>query len=220
MKQILKPEEFLKVISSFLSQSNDGLAILDVNEPSFPIVYVNNGFSRITGYSADEVIGESLCLILNKNFEDNYCKNILKFLENPEPFSIESKYLKKDDNIRDALISFTPVKSAQNEIEYCFLIFEDITDKKIQIENRAKMQALRVVIDSVNDIVFNYMNYLKLFHDNLLQINGELNNNKLQEIMMEFDREFRKTFEALVKISGLSSFKTKRLSKDFEILDT
>lgn len=63
------------------------------------------------------------------------------------------------------------------------------------------------------------MNYLKLFHDRMLEINGELNNNILQEIMIEYEKEFRQTFNALVKISDLSIFKTKFLSKDFEILE-
>lgn len=219
MKQNLNPEEFLKIIALFLSETNDGFAILNMRDPSFPIVYVNKGFSVITGYSAEEVIGKNICFILNNNSEGNCHKKILKALENPVSFSIDSKYLNKDGNIRDALISFTPLQPVEDRIEYVFLIFKDITDKKIQIEERASLNAFRVTIDSVNDILFNYMNYLKLLHDDLLTINGELNSAILQEKMNEFDIEFRKTFDALIKLSDLSSFKTKRLSDDFEILE-
>ena len=219
MEQILKPEEFLKVISSFITETNDGLAIVDIKKPFIPIVYVNKGFSLITGYSIDDVLGKNFCFLLGQPFQDG-CKNkILKSVETKRPFSIECKYLKKDNNLRDALLSFTPVQSNQNDIEYVFIILEDNTDRKLQIEERAKIQAFKVAINSVNDIVFNYMNYLKLFHNNLLQINGELNNYKLQGIMIEFNIEFRKTFETLKKISELSSFKTKKLTEDFEIID-
>lgn len=136
MRQILNPEEFLRIVSAYLTETSDGLAILNITRPSFPIVYINKGFSLITGYSVDEVIGESLCFVLGQNLEGDCHKNILKFLEKPEPFSIETQYLKKDNNIRDALISSTPVRGVKDKIENVVLVLEDITEKKYILKKK------------------------------------------------------------------------------------
>src|SRR4051812_2002495 len=38
---------------------DDGVVISNPNLPGNPIIFVNEGFTRTTGYSADEVVGEN-----------------------------------------------------------------------------------------------------------------------------------------------------------------
>jgi PAS domain S-box-containing protein len=46
-----------RLLGSAVEASSNGLIIADPNLPDTPIIYVNPAFERITGYSADEVLG-------------------------------------------------------------------------------------------------------------------------------------------------------------------
>src|SRR5690606_18219193 len=55
-------EQHLKLLNSVVTNSNDTVIIAEAEpftEPGPYIVYVNNAFTDMTGYSSDEVIGRS-----------------------------------------------------------------------------------------------------------------------------------------------------------------
>jgi PAS domain-containing protein len=45
----------------------EGITIADCRQPDMPLIYCNAGFSRITGYSAAEVLGKN-CRFLQVGF--------------------------------------------------------------------------------------------------------------------------------------------------------
>ena len=42
-----------------IASSTNGIIITDAGQPDNPIVYVNPAFERLTGYSAEELIGRN-----------------------------------------------------------------------------------------------------------------------------------------------------------------
>ena len=42
-----------------IESSNEGIAIFDARQDDFPLVYVNAGFEKQTGYSREELLGRS-----------------------------------------------------------------------------------------------------------------------------------------------------------------
>ena len=43
-----------------MERSREGISIADAQQQDFPLIYVNEGFERLTGYSSDEAIGREL----------------------------------------------------------------------------------------------------------------------------------------------------------------
>lgn len=41
------------------SAASCGLVVTDALEPDYPIIYVNRGFEKVTGYRAEEVLGRN-----------------------------------------------------------------------------------------------------------------------------------------------------------------
>ncbi|PRC92173.1 bifunctional diguanylate cyclase/phosphodiesterase [Solimicrobium silvestre] len=56
----LRTEKSLRLRERVIEVSANAIIICSANAPDYPIEYVNPAFERITGYSADEVLGRSL----------------------------------------------------------------------------------------------------------------------------------------------------------------
>jgi PAS domain S-box-containing protein len=46
-----------RILLQALAHTVNGVVITDATQPGHPIVHVNEGFTRLTGYSAAEVVG-------------------------------------------------------------------------------------------------------------------------------------------------------------------
>jgi PAS domain-containing protein len=59
--------ELLLLKESAMDAVKEGITIADCRQPDMPLIYCNAGFSRITGYSAAEVLGKN-CRFLQVGF--------------------------------------------------------------------------------------------------------------------------------------------------------
>ena len=69
LKSIFEHDEKFKGLMSrlfeiALTHSFDAMMITE-NRPEYPIVFVNNSFTRITGYRNQELVGKSPCRMLS-----------------------------------------------------------------------------------------------------------------------------------------------------------
>jgi PAS domain S-box-containing protein len=56
-------EEWPLVLQRAVEATTNGVVITDPNQPDNPIVYANPAFERISGYSAEEILGAQLPLL-------------------------------------------------------------------------------------------------------------------------------------------------------------
>lgn len=97
------------------------------------IEWVNEGFERLTGYTADEVIGTHGDFLrkndavsgLNPN-SDRYSK----LISAKEPITYEAENVRKDGSSIWVLSTITPILNTDGEIENIVTIDNDITDRK------------------------------------------------------------------------------------------
>ncbi len=142
---------------------------------------------------------------------------LLKILK---PYSIKEKFVRKRIGNQSIYLSqYTPVINFQKGIDYVFLIFENISESKKLIEEKAATKVLRVVLGTINDIIYNYMNYIIEFLRDLSEVNTQLKNEGIEDLLEEYNLQFRKAFSSLTKFGDLSSFVGKILDEDFRILD-
>ncbi|MHB1686434.1 MAG: hypothetical protein ACYCVH_03545 [Ignavibacteriaceae bacterium] len=75
-------------------------------------------------------------------------------------------------------------------------------------------------MESVNDIVFNFMNYLQEFGKNLEEIFQADKNEEKINLLKEFNNEYSDTFKKLMVLSNLENYKNRNLGNNLEILDS
>ncbi len=120
-------DEKIKLLSKGLEQSP---AIVVITDSKGNIEYVNPTFSRITGYSLQEVIGKNPRILKSGNQDVEFYKNLWETILRGEDWSGEMLNKKKNGVYywESALIS--PIKDEDGQILHFIAIKEDITDRK------------------------------------------------------------------------------------------
>jgi PAS domain S-box-containing protein len=128
----------------------DGIAVISKDQH---IIVFNEAASRITGYTEDEVIGNSFEILFEKNIGDG--KYILESLKNNLAFSnLSINFTDSKGHIKNVLASFTPIKRDGTVLSVVF-VFRD-TKEMLSLAEEIQ-QKTSELIDQKNklDAIFN-----------------------------------------------------------------
>ncbi len=116
------------IVAQALEQTVNGLVITDMRADGQPIVHVNGGFERITGYRAREVIGRN-CRFL-QGF-DNQQPGVVRMREavaRGEPCTAVVRNYRKDGSLFWNRVEIGPVHdAASGELTHYFALQTDVT---------------------------------------------------------------------------------------------
>lgn len=215
-------EKALKISEEKFSKafqvSPDAISISRISDGVY--LNINEGFTKITGYSHNDVIGKSaleLGIWVDKKARDFV---VMKLNENGEIFDFESQFRKKDGKIVSGQLS---AKIIEFNNERCLLaITRDITKWNEMIN---MMSIFRLAADSSNEIIFitdkdgifTFVNrqFEKVYGYNKSEVVGKLTPRVLK-VDSKSDMKYNKFWQTLVeKNSIMVSFKNKCKSGKF-----
>ena len=130
-----RAEEVAQRLASIVESSEDAILSKDLNGI---FTSWNRGAERLFGYSADEMIGKSVTLLIPADRHDEEPK-ILERIRRGEPIeNYETVRLRKDGSLIDVSLSVSPLKDAGGKIVGASKIARDITERK-QAQARQEM---------------------------------------------------------------------------------
>ncbi len=129
------------------NESNDALVVYDLD---YKIIVWNKGAERITGYSAAEMIGNSLLNFKILLFTPEQNKENRKRTLETGSFIGEVPFITKNNQQGLALASTSVIKNNENKVTQFVVIAKDITDQKKVDE---KLKLLANAIDQSNEAI-------------------------------------------------------------------
>ncbi len=135
-------EEKLRLAASVFAHSQEGILITDAG--GF-IVDVNPGFSRITGYGRDEVLGRSPRMLGSGHQDAAFYGKMWKALHETGAWRGEIWNRNKSGEVYPELLSISEVKDGTGQISHYIGTFSDIThlkEREIQLERIAHYDPL------------------------------------------------------------------------------
>ena len=120
-------DEQLRLHARIFEQSDEAILITDAQEK---IVSVNPAFTRITGYSAAEVTGETPRKLRSGRHDAAFFQSMWQRLLDTGYWQGEVWDRRKDGEIYPTWLSIGSVRNSADEITHYFSIFTDITDRK------------------------------------------------------------------------------------------
>jgi PAS domain S-box-containing protein len=159
----------LRMKSNALEESTVGITIADADQPDLPIVYANEGFTRVTGYPTGRVLGTNCRFLQGEETDEATVTEIREAINSKTPIRTEILNYRADGTPFWNKLTVAPVTDADAEDVTHFVgIQEDITVKKrrdrlIEVLNRVLRHNLR-----------NDMTVIQGFADEIAQrTNGE-----------------------------------------------
>lgn len=125
------------------------------------INYVNPAFETITGFSADEAIGENPRLLKSGEMSEGYYENLWQTLRAGDIWEETVINRRKNDELYHAQQTIAPVTDTAGEVEAFVAIQNDITERKRLEENlQESIRQLQVIDRILRHNLHNDMNVI------------------------------------------------------------
>jgi PAS domain S-box-containing protein len=135
----IEKDHQLKLFESVITNTKDAILITDA-EPSegigHKIIYVNEAFTKMTGYDAEEVIGKSPKMLQGPNSNKEELVKLGRALKNWESHEMTTLNYKKNGEEFWVNFALTPVADEKGSYTHWIAVERDITEQKIkELEN-------------------------------------------------------------------------------------
>lgn len=150
-------EEQVRLLQSVVVNTNDAVVITEakpIGEPGPHIIYVNEAFTRITGYSLEEVLGKTPRILQGAKTSRAELDKVWTALSRWEPVTVQVINYRKDGSEFWNEFSIVPVADQIGWYTHWISVQRDITGRK-QAEQalRQSEERFRSLIENALDIV-------------------------------------------------------------------
>lgn len=151
----------LQLVQAALSRQNDVVLITEaapLDPPHGPrIVYVNEAIERVTGYSADEVIGRTPRIFQGTDTDKAELKRIRQALEKQQPIRTQLINYAKHGRPYWSEIDISPLTNDEGHCTHYVAFQRDITERKEQEQELVLSQErFRLISRATNDVIWDW----------------------------------------------------------------
>ena len=147
-----QPETYLRLLESVAVHANDAVLITNaepIKDVGPSIVYVNNAFTQMTGYSFAEAIGKTPRILQGPKSDRSQLNKVRAALETWQPVRVELLNYRKDGSEFWVEINIVPVADETGWFTHWISIQRDITEhKKVEEALRESQQHYKLAVTS------------------------------------------------------------------------
>ncbi|MCE8003532.1 MULTISPECIES: PAS domain S-box protein [Billgrantia] len=133
---LINPELLERIVDA----SEDGIVVAEQEGDENILIYVNKGFERLTGYSADEILYQDCRFLQGDDRDQPALDNIRKALAEGRPCREVLRNYRKDGTLFWNELSITPVYDADDNLTYYIGVQKDVTER---VEAQRELERLK-----------------------------------------------------------------------------
>ena len=139
-------------LNAAMAQAAEGVIIADSEGR---IQYVNPAFTRMTGYSAEEAVGQNPRLLKSGKQNPEFYRDLWATISSGKNWHGELVNQRKDGTCYAEEMTITPVLDAAGMISRYIAIKQDVTERKRQEQAiRESEERYRLLVDHIPDVVW------------------------------------------------------------------
>lgn len=144
--------EQLRISARILDSVACGVVVTDARMPGEPITYVNEEFVRITGYTAEEVLGRGFPSLSEGQLERSELDELRRAFRSSQPCVIEICQQRKDGTPFWNRMMVSPVRDAAGVLTHRVGILLDVTAARKAAQERDELLASAVAARSAAEV--------------------------------------------------------------------
>jgi PAS domain S-box-containing protein len=142
-----RQDELRRMLSSAVTVASDAILITDNDlNPTPTVLYANPAFSRLTGYTSEELVGHRTSSTFGGRMDSKSVAEIRQTLLKGEAFHGEVTNYTKDGRLLYVELDIVPVRDSSGEIAHFVAVRRDISRRKSEELNRQRL--LRLVFEA------------------------------------------------------------------------
>ena len=141
----------LELKSRAMDEAPVGITITDPDREDNPMIYVNEGFEALTGYSKEEAIGRNCRFLQGEATRERPVAEMRRAIDRAEPVSVELRNYRKDGSQFWDRVSIAPVRDRAGTVTNYVGFQEDITERK---EREMDLQLFKKAVENAGQSVF------------------------------------------------------------------
>lgn len=229
-----------------VKQANDAIIITDaeIDLPGPKIIYVNDAFTKLTGYTPEDVLGKTPRILQGTGTSESTREAIREALNKKQAIRVDIKNYSKRGNEYWHDLSIIPLHNAEGKVTHFAAIQREITEQKRRVEELNTLSNIDSLTSALNRRAFDsllskYFNVksttschlMVLDIDNFKVINDSFGHLAGDEYLKKFVKTVREALrddsdmiariggeEFGVFLIGLDSYTIQKIAK--RILDT
>lgn len=152
-----KQAEQVRLLQSVVVNTNDAVLITEaepIDEPGPRIIYVNEAFTRTTGYTLEEVLGKTPRILQGPKTNRQALAKVRVALEKWQPVTVETINYRKDGSEFWVEFSLVAVANKHGVYTHWISVQRDITERKrTEQALRQSDERFRRVVENALDII-------------------------------------------------------------------
>ncbi|MFY0991113.1 PAS domain S-box protein [Halomonas sp. C05BenzN] len=129
-----------QLLERIIDASEDGIVVAEQEGDENILIYVNQGFERLTGYSADEILYRDCRFLQNEDRDQPALDVIRKALQEGRPCREVLRNYRKDGTLFWNELSITPVHDEDDNLTYYIGVQKDVTER---VEAQQELERLK-----------------------------------------------------------------------------
>ncbi|MDY0872045.1 PAS domain-containing sensor histidine kinase [Dongia rigui] len=132
-----------ETLATVVAAVSSGIVICDATRPDHPVTFVNAAFTRMTGYSAEEMLGKNCRILQGRDTDAEALDRLRRALVQHRPVTITLRNYRKDGRTFWNELSISPITDGEGRLLQFVGIMSDVTQRIRAEENlrEAKNQA-------------------------------------------------------------------------------
>jgi sigma-B regulation protein RsbU (phosphoserine phosphatase) len=127
-------QQWLALQDRALAVAAEGITIADARLPGRPLIFVNEGFERLTGYTAAEALGRNCKFLQGQDSDPGTVEKIRSALREERDCTVELLNYRKDGTTFWNRLSITPIRDEDGELTHFIGIQSDVTERRLAEE--------------------------------------------------------------------------------------
>lgn len=145
-------EEKVNLMQHAISSSNNGILITGLADTDFGIIYANEAFLRLSGYTVEELLGRNPRMMQKDDRKQPDISELLAALKSERDGYAVLRNYRKDGSLFWNEIYISPIRNQKGQITHFVGVQNDVTNR-INMEEllRKNESKLRTILDNVLD---------------------------------------------------------------------
>ena len=166
------PADLMDYIGELLNQASMGISITDPNQEDNPIIYANEYFFGMLGYSREEIIGKNCRFLQGDERDQEAIKDLRVAIKEGKAISRVLKNFKKDGSVIYNQLTISPIYDAAKKLKFFLGVQRDVTKLHFSLEQVKATESLAKIGYWEFDVRANHLHWSDEIY-NLFEIDKE-----------------------------------------------